>query len=107
MHTCKGRGAGSSYQRRYGSVLSGCEGRQGQETGGAYWGKSSQSLSRPAPPLTETSGTRHLNQKVSMVSSLSKSFVTAEWFSSPFDLREQVRSEGPWRETGAAGVPRL
>lgn len=105
VHTCKGQGAGSSYQRHYGSALSGCEGRQGQETGGAYWDKSSQSLSRPAPHLTETSGTRRLNQKVSMLSSLSKSFVTVESFSSPFDLREQARSDGPWRETGAAGVP--
>lgn len=34
IHTCMVQDGGSSYQQRYGLVLSGYEGRRGQETGG-------------------------------------------------------------------------
>lgn len=51
--TCEGQDGGSFCPRRYELVPSGCEGRRGQGTRGECLGRSNQSWSRPAPPLTE------------------------------------------------------
>lgn len=52
-HTCMEQDEDSFCRQHFGLVLSGCEGRRDQETGDACWGRSSRSLSHPAPPLTK------------------------------------------------------